>query len=365
MTALVIATSSTSPTLDAEIRQGKRPRLEYIELCRRLGLTYVDYNPERLHSHKMVRRIEEKLRLDLYWARQLARKIKAEKYDVVLSMSERIGIPLAYMLDRRVKHLVVLHHPLSPAKLQLIKALRTPNRWDLLLPLSHAEANFMQQTFQLKPDQVQVLPAVIDTEFYRPRPKSVTENDQDYILSLGLSNRDYPTLIRALRERPHITCQISATSAWVEHKAGYENEIIPDNVKIMNYDHPNIICDAYARSRFVVIPIRHPISQWSAGSVSVLQPQAMGKPVIATRTPGLADYVLDGETGLLVEPNNPAAMAEAIEYLWNNPEKAALMGRKGQEWVRENFSIERWIKELTLMMDLNKANESLAKVTAN
>jgi glycosyltransferase involved in cell wall biosynthesis len=154
-----------------------------------------------------------------------------------------------------------------------------------------------------------------------------------------------------------VACQISATSAWVKHKAGYEDEVIPDNVQIKGYDHPNAICEAYANSRFVVIPIRYPISQWSAGSVSVLQPQAMGKAVIATRTPGLADYIIDGETGLLVEPNNPQAMAEAIEFLWNNPDKAAAMGQRGCEWVRDNFSIEHWIDELGLMLSVERCTE--------
>jgi glycosyltransferase involved in cell wall biosynthesis len=349
MRALVIATSSKSPTLDEEIRQRQRPRLEYVELCRCLGISYVDYDPATLHQNKWMRRLEEKLRLDIYWAKQLAHKIKTEKYDVVLSMSERIGIPLGHVLDRQIKHLVILHHPMSPGKLRLIRMLQTPNRWDVLLPLSQAEARAMRDTFHLNSERVRTLPAVIDTEFYQPRP-TTSPNGQDYILSLGLSNRDYPTLIRALRELPHVTCQISATSAWVKHKAGYEDEIISDNIQIKGYDHPNAICEAYANSRFVVIPIRYPISQWSAGSVSVLQPQAMGKPVIATRTPGLADYVIDGETGILVEPNNPQAMAEAVEYLWNNPDKAAAMGQRGQGWVKENFSIERWIRELGLML---------------
>jgi glycosyltransferase involved in cell wall biosynthesis len=350
MRALVIATSAKPSNMEQEISLGQRPRLDYLELCNRLAAPYMDYDPPWLHHHKSVRRLEEKLRLDIYWAKQIARKVKEQQYDVVLSMSERVGIPLAYMLSRQVKHVVILHHPMSPNKLRLIKALRVPHRWDMMLPLSQAEAKALRKTLHLGPDRIKVLHGAIDTEFYKSLNGSDLTSEQDYILSLGLSNRDYPTLIRALHKLPHVTCQISATSAWASHKTGYENETIPGNVHIKSYDHPSIIRDAYAKSRFVVIPIRLQISQWSAGSVSVLQPQAMGKPVIATRTPGLSDYVLDGETGILVEGGNPAAMAEAINYLWSNPEKAAAMGRRAREWVRADFSLDKWLDDVSHLL---------------
>jgi glycosyltransferase involved in cell wall biosynthesis len=299
-----------------------------------------------------MRRLEERLRLDVFWAKQIAQQAKEQDCGVVLSMSERIGIPLSYMLDQRIRQMVMLHHPMSPVKLRLLKALRIPYRWDQILPLSWAEANALQQAFHLGEDRIKPLHMAIDTEFYKSHTGNGISSDQDFILSLGLTNRDYPTLIRALHTLPQVTCQISATSAWAKHKAGYEDEVIPDNVQIVSYDHPRVIRDAYARSRFVVISMRSQISQWSAGSVSVLQPQAMSKPVIATRTPGLCDYVLDGETGILVEGGDQAAMAEAIEYLWQNPERAAAMGRRAREWVVSNFSLEKWLDEVGHLLEI-------------
>ena len=350
MRALIVATSTKFPKMEEEIKLGQRPRLDYLELSDRLAATYMDYDPPWLHHQKWIRRLEEKSRLDLYWARQIARRVKEQRHDVVLSMSERIGIPLGHMLSRRVKHVVILHHPMSPDKLRLMKVLQTPRRWDMALPLSHAEARALQQALHLKPDRIRVLHESVDTRFYKPRHDDDLGSEGDFILSLGLTNRDYPTLIRALHKLPHVTCQISATSAWASHKTGYENEIIPSNVHIKSYDHPSIIRDAYARCRFVVIPLRTQLSQWSAGSVSMLQPQAMGKPVIATRTPGSPDYVLHGETGILVEGGNPDAMAEAIDYLWSDPERASAMGRRAREWVEANLSLDRWLDDVSHLL---------------
>lgn len=349
MRILVVATSAKHADAEREIRQGQRPRIDYLELCNHLNASYEDYNTIGL-KHGHARLLEEKLRLDFYLAMRAAWIVRTRGYDIVLSMSERVGIPLSYLLPREVKHVVVMHHPESPPKRRLLTALRTAGRWDRIVALSHAEARSLRESLQLEPNRVQVLHTPLDTTFYRPIHADRLAREPDHLLSIGLAQRDYPTLIQALRTLPHVTCHISATSAWASHKAGYEGEIIPDNVRITSYDHPGIIRERYAMSRFTIIPIRHQTTQWSAGSTSVLQPQAIGRPVIATRKPGLADYVLDGETGLLVEGGNPAAMAAAIDYLWKNPEKAAAMGRRGHEWVIANFSLERWLDSISNML---------------
>jgi glycosyltransferase involved in cell wall biosynthesis len=346
MRALIIATSGKYPNMKQEIVLGQRPRLDYLELCDRLETTYMDYDPPWMHNHRLVRRLEEKLHLDIYWAKQIARKAKAQQYEAVLSMSERVGIPLCYMLSPQIKHVVMLHHPMSPIKFRLMKALQIARRWDTTLALSEAEAQALQEASHLGPDRIKVMHLAIDTEFYRPLEAANAESEQDYILSMGVSNRDYPTLIHALHKLPHVSCQISATSAWAKQGTGYGDEGMPDNVHMQPYNHPSTIRNAYAKSRFVVISLRDNLSQWSAGSASVLQPQAMGKPVIATRTPGMPDYILDGETGILVEASKPEAMAEAIDYLWSNPEKAAAMGRRAREWVEANFSLDKWLDDV-------------------
>jgi len=81
--------------------------------------------------------------------------------------------------------------------------------------------------------------------------------------------------------------------------------------------------------------------------------QAMGRPVIATRRPGLAEYVIEGETALLVEPGNVEEMATAIASLWDDPDRAEQMGKAGRRLMEERFTIDRWldrVEELTHWM---------------
>jgi glycosyltransferase involved in cell wall biosynthesis len=346
MRTLIIATSSKAKNADDEIASGLRPRLEYVELGKYLNSPYVDYNRDSLHYHPLIRRMEERLRLDVFWAQVLAHRINAERYDVVFSMSERIGIPLAHILHRNIRHYVIMHHPMSPRKLKLIKTLKTQNNLAKLLPLSDAETRALKGQLRDNAGRVETLHYAIDTEYYNIPENNGPKEKGGFILSLGLSNRDYPTLLKAMSCLPDVPCEISGTSAWVKHNAGFEGHSIPKNVSIVDYDHPSVIRDAYARSGFVVIPLNATTTQWSAGSASVLQPQAMGKPVIATHIPGLSDYVIDGETGFLVKGNDAQAMKDAIEYLWRNPEKAAVMGENAREWVRKNYSYDKWLNSV-------------------
>jgi glycosyltransferase involved in cell wall biosynthesis len=60
---------------------------------------------------------------------------------------------------------------------------------------------------------------------------------------------------------------------------------------------------------------------------------SMGKPVIATRMGGLTDIVADGETGVLVPPNNPQALRDAIQGLLDAPQQQELMGNRAKQRI--------------------------------
>jgi len=80
--------------------------------------------------------------------------------------------------------------------------------------------------------------------------------------------------------------------------------------------------------------------------VSLLEAAAMGKPCVASRIGPLPEVLEDGESGLLVPPQSPAMLAEAVVYLAKNPEIAQAMGRRGHQALLEKFTIDRTIKQL-------------------
>ena len=69
---------------------------------------------------------------------------------------------------------------------------------------------------------------------------------------------------------------------------------------------------------------------------------AHGKPVVAGRSGGVMDAVLDGETGLLVTPENPDELADAILRLMRNPEWARQLGEAGRRRVETELNWEQF-----------------------
>jgi glycosyltransferase involved in cell wall biosynthesis len=74
-------------------------------------------------------------------------------------------------------------------------------------------------------------------------------------------------------------------------------------------------------------------------NVSAIEAQAAGVPVVSTRVGGMASALADGETGLLVEPEDEEAFARALERLMLDTPFHVQLGAKGSERAREDFSL--------------------------
>jgi len=80
-------------------------------------------------------------------------------------------------------------------------------------------------------------------------------------------------------------------------------------------------------------------------SNSLMEYMALGKPVVATAGGGTCELVVDGETGILVPPGDPAAMAAAITALLDDPDRGARMGAAGRNRIEEHFSLQNLVDE--------------------
>ena len=69
--------------------------------------------------------------------------------------------------------------------------------------------------------------------------------------------------------------------------------------------------------------------------LSLLEAFAAGLPVVSTGTGDITGMVRDGETGLIVPPRDPSAMAKAVASLLENPDRALLIARRAREEVEK------------------------------
>lgn len=78
-------------------------------------------------------------------------------------------------------------------------------------------------------------------------------------------------------------------------------------------------------------------------SLTLLEAMARGLPVVATHVGGNPEVVVDGETGRLVPPQSPEALASAMLELWRGPERSKAMGLAGRARAEQCFDVRQTV----------------------
>lgn len=85
--------------------------------------------------------------------------------------------------------------------------------------------------------------------------------------------------------------------------------------------------------------------------LTALEAMACGAPVVASRLPGTTEFVTDGQTALLVPPDNSDELARALISLLASPDTAATIGRAGRDMVAARFNPDRFVDQHLALYD--------------
>jgi glycosyltransferase involved in cell wall biosynthesis len=96
------------------------------------------------------------------------------------------------------------------------------------------------------------------------------------------------------------------------------------------------------------------VASWAEPFGKVLvEAMALGKPVVGTAAGGVPEIIQDGQTGLLVPPRCPKALAGAMQRLAGNAEQAHNMGQRARRRVVERFGADSYVQQIQqLYMEL-------------
>jgi glycosyltransferase involved in cell wall biosynthesis len=94
----------------------------------------------------------------------------------------------------------------------------------------------------------------------------------------------------------------------------------------------------------------------------LMEAQTQGLSCVATRVSGVPELIEDGITGVLVPPDDPAALAAALAALIENPARRAFLGKAGERHVRERFSSDAGIARLAAKFGIVAEDKRTARL---
>ena len=198
---------------------------------------------------------------------------------------------------------------------------------------------------------VSVVPNAVDTDRFRPENQGdfirdkFAGNDEPLALFVGrlVPHKGIGILIRALNYTENGKLLIVGDGPYLNwlkrltRKMKLENRIVFVG-PISDYWLPAY----YAATDVVILPST---SRLEAFCIVGLEGMASCNPLILSDIPGVRD-VISSEEGFIVEPLDPEALAKALEKVWNYPEMAKQMGKRGRERVEKLFSWEKVARDI-------------------
>ena len=178
-----------------------------------------------------------------------------------------------------------------------------------------------------------------------PAPATAQANEVPVVLSIGrlVEKKGYPTLLRAaalLRERGlAFTVRLGGDGPeWPKLQRLVHHLSIADRVVFLGPLTDSEVQDEYARADVFALPCQL-LEGGDRDGVpnSLLEAMGHGLPIVSTRLAGVSEAVTDGDSGLLVPPEDPAGLADAIERLLGYPDLRAALGSAARRRVRERF----------------------------
>jgi glycosyltransferase involved in cell wall biosynthesis len=203
----------------------------------------------------------------------------------------------------------------------------------------------------------------VDRAQFHPRRRAGTDAPP-VILSVGRlrEKKGLDTLIdacRVLRDRGEaFRCEIVGYGE--EHdrlRARIARQGLTGEVCLVGKLSREQVIESYARAAVYVQPSRIAADGDRDGIPNVLlEAMAMGLPVVASNISGIPELVGDGRNGLLVEPDDPLVLADAITRLLHEPRLCADLGRHARETVTESFDNDHNVQQLCRLLQNPRAS---------
>ncbi|MCD2196108.1 glycosyltransferase family 4 protein [Actinomycetospora endophytica] len=252
--------------------------------------------------------------------------------DAVLCMSELTGFPAALAPGGPpvVSNIVWAGRPETYSASKRVTVGRALHRLSGVVVLADSIGEDLVDAWDLDPERVHSVRLGIDTDFFPAQP---WEDAGPTVASVGDDRfRDHPLLVDAV-------ARLQARGVPVRLELGTTQRDVRIPASLGTLHRRRMEGDVRAMyGRATVVAVALVPTMRGSGSTVVLEAAASARPIVATRTPPMEALIEHGVRGLLVEPGDPDAMADAIGELLADPGRARAMGEAAREWVVEHHT---------------------------
>jgi glycosyltransferase involved in cell wall biosynthesis len=214
-----------------------------------------------------------------------------------------------------------------------------------IVALSEVQRRRLLDRIEIDPARTHTVLLGIDHEFLRPR---LSTAEQPFVLAVGKDlARDYRTLAAA-------AAAVDAPFVVLTEPRNVRGIDLPANVAVRRGLPYAELRDLYADAACVVLPVRSPSYAYGTeggGLTALLEAMAMGKPVVVSDRPVFHEYLCDGESGLIVPPENPEALAGALRDLLADRDRAERLGAAARETVEQRHTMRHFTAGLAEVLD--------------
>ena len=203
----------------------------------------------------------------------------------------------------------------------------------------------------LDPARVHAVPCCVDVP---PEPLSRQPGAEIVCVASGrVVTQKAPILLldafrRAAEQCPPLRLELFGDGDLMPAARDYVRAFrLEDRVQLFGFQPNHVVLEHIRRAG---IFLQH--SWWEGLGVAILEAMAHALPVVATRTGGILETVVEGETGFLVEPGDSAAMADRIVTLARHPGLRNRMGAAGWARVREHYTWDQERSQLLRILGL-------------
>ena len=295
---------------------------------------------------------------------KLKELLKTHKFDIIHD-NQNLGYGFLLIKNFGIPFISTIHHPLSIDRatwfeypsdflLKVKRVLYYPlimqgfvsRRMDHIITVSHDSAKEITKAFNVPPEKMSVVYNGLDTEIFRPI-KGIKKKENSLIFVGNVEDRKKGVvyLLKALtltKHKVHLTV-VDGGAPNREHVTKWiENFGLKDRIHFTGKVPGDKLIELYSSHQIAVTP-----SLYEGFGFPAAEAMACELPLISSKGGALPEVVGEHmKTAYVVEQRDPYALAEAIDYLMDNPEEREKMGKAARKRILEVFTWENAAKEM-------------------